>query len=537
MPRTRRAVASVGVLLLLSGGLAAAGFAGGTAPSAASNRGPTAAPSTAGPSGLSPSVTTAQRRPNIVMVLTDDLSSNLVKYMPHVRAMKRAGMTFANYTVTNSLCCPSRSSILTGDYPHNTGVFANQGPDGGFGAFELNGDEQHTFALALQNSGYRTAMMGKYLNGYSPTAVSGYANAKQVGWPGAPATGGNYVAPGWTTWAVQGNGYSEFNYDLNLNHRILYFGNAPADYGVHTLDRLGQGFIANSADTDQPFMLELATFAPHAPYTPAYRDRDLFPKLKAPRTPAWDKQPRHAPRWLARRPPLTRWQIARIDHQFRARVRAVQSVDRAIAHLREALRLAGQLSNTVFVFTSDNGLHLGEYGLTAGKLSAFDTDVRVPLVVTGPGIAAGRVSHAVVQNVDLAPTFEQLAGLPADPAADGASIVGLLHGHGAARWPTLALVEHHGVDFTAYQNDPDRQPRTGGRVPTYNALRSAQFTYVHYQNGQREYYDRRVDPYELNNIVHSLSPARIHTLDRWLAALTSCSGSAQCTAAGRPRRR
>ena len=534
MPSKRRVAAIVGTLVLSSGVFTAAVLGGGTARSAASNGGRTASRVLAPSVQLQGVAAAAQPRPNIVMVLTDDLSSNLVKYMPHVRAMRREGMTFANYTVSNSLCCPSRSSILTGDYPHNTGVFANQGPDGGFGEFQANGDEQHTFALALQGSGYRTAMMGKYLNGYSPTTLSGYADPKQVGWPGPPAIGGNYVAPGWTTWAVQGNGYSEFNYDLNFDHRILYYGHAPGDFGVHTIDRLGQGFIANSVDTGKPFMLELATFAPHAPYASAYRDRDRFRTVKAPRTPAWDTTPRHAPRWLARRPPLTGWQIAKIDHQFRARVRAVQSVDRAIGHLREELRLDGQLSNTVFIFTSDNGLHLGEYRLTAGKLSAFDTDVRVPLIVTGPGIPAGRVSHAEVQNIDLAPTFEQLAGLTPDPSADGESIVSLLHGHRPAGSPTLALIEHHGVDFTAYQTDPDRQPVTGGRVPTYNALRSAQFTYVHYQNGQREYYDRRTDPYEIDNLIHHLSPERIHTLDRWLAALISCSGSAQCSAARHP---
>ncbi|HZC71731.1 MAG TPA: sulfatase [Jatrophihabitans sp.] len=474
-----------------------------------------------------------QRRPNIVMVLTDDLSTDLVRYMPHVQALQSAGMTFTNYTVTNSLCCPSRSSILTGRYPHNTGVFANEGPNGGFGAFQMHGDDRLTFALALQRAGYRTAIMGKYLNGYSPGSASGYRSPTQVGWPGTPAPGGNYVAPGWTTWAVAGKGYGEYDYNLNFNHRILHFGVAPHDYGVRTLDRLGRHFITDSAAADKPFLLELSTFAPHPPYTPAYGDRDLFPSLRAPRTPAWNTTPSAAPSWLAGHRPLTRPEISRIDRAYRLRAEAVQSVDRAVGHLLDQLRTSGQLSNTVFMFTSDNGYHLGQYRMVAGKMSAFDTDIKVPLIVAGPGIPAGRVNGAVVESIDLAPTFEQLAGLPPAPGRDGASLVGLLHGRKAADWRTLALVEHHGQDFTQFPGDPDVEPGSERNIPSYNAMRSAQFTYVHYQNGQREYYDRTVDPYELDNIAGTLSAEQLSTLDEWLAALTNCHGAAECWAAGR----
>ncbi|HZC73195.1 MAG TPA: sulfatase [Jatrophihabitans sp.] len=512
MLRTRRVVVALATPLLTGGLLVAAGLGAGSSTAAA----------------------TGHRRPNIVMVLTDDLTKNLVRYMPHVRALKAAGMTFTNYTVTNSLCCPSRSSILTGRYPHNTGVFANEGPSGGFGAFQMHGDDRLSFALALKRAGYRTAMMGKYLNGYSPTSASGYLNPSQIGWPGTPAPGGNYVAPGWTTWAVAGEAYAEFDYDLNFNHRVVHFGNAARDYGVRVLDQLGQRFIARSAAADKPFFLELSTFAPHSPYTPAYGDRDLFPGLRAPRTPAWNTTPRKAPNWLAGHDPLTADEVSVIDSTFRQRAQSVQSVDRAVGHLRDQLRRSGQLSNTVFVFTSDNGFHLGEYRLTSGKTTAFDTDANVPLIIAGPGIAAGRVRNAMVQNIDLAPTFEQLAGWTPDPGRDGASFVGLLHGRSAAHWRTLALVEHHGQDFTEYQNDPDWQPPTGGNVPSYAALRSKQFTYVHYQDGEREYYDRTVDPYELNNIAGTLSVDRISTLDASLAALTSCSGAAECRTAGQP---
>src|SRR5438309_4478191 len=128
--------------------------------------------------------TSSPTHPNIVFVLTDDLSTNLIRYMPHVLAMQRRGTTFTNYTVTDSLCCPSRASILSGRYPHNTGVFTNGAPDGGFATFYKRGEESSTFGVALQRAGYRTALMGKYLNGYQPASKLGGTLP--------------YVPPGWS---------------------------------------------------------------------------------------------------------------------------------------------------------------------------------------------------------------------------------------------------------------------------------------------------------------------------------------------------
>src|SRR3989440_213569 len=151
--------------------------------------------------------------PNIVFVLTDDLSWNLIKYLPQVQKLQTQGMTFNDYVVTDSLCCPSRSSIFSGRFPHDTGVFTNGGNDGGFDYFHGHGEEAHTFATALQAKGYRTAMMGKYLNGYEP------ANTEGGTLP--------YVPPGWSEWDVAGNGYPELNYDLNQNHTVVHYGSRP----------------------------------------------------------------------------------------------------------------------------------------------------------------------------------------------------------------------------------------------------------------------------------------------------------------------
>jgi N-acetylglucosamine-6-sulfatase len=471
-------------------------------------------------------------RPNIVFVLTDDLSNNLVKYMPHVRALQRAGMTFSNYTVDDSLCCPSRSSIFTGQFPHNTGVFSNNSPDGGFTLFHQRGEESHTFATALAAVGYRTAMMGKYLNGYLPYTKympDGTVAPKALNWLPLPT----WVPPGWTTWDVPGSGYSEFRYVVNENHRLVWYGGKPSDYGVDVLSRLGQQFISTATRAQDPFLLEIATFAPHDPYTPAPRDANSFPGLRAPRGPAFNVLPRHAPPWLAHHPELNAVDIATIDHDFRLRVQAVQSVDRMIGDLEAQVRRSGQADNTVFVFSSDNGFHMGEYTFRPGKLTAFDTDINVPLVITGPGIPAHTVNPAVVQNIDLAPTFEAIAGVQPSTSVDGHSIVPLLTRSPGATWRSAALIEHHGLDF--YANDPDFQTTNAGDPPTYQAIRTQRFTYVRYQDGEREYYNRKRDPLELDNIYRTLSARRIAQLDAEVRALAACHGSASCWQASQPR--
>jgi arylsulfatase A-like enzyme len=417
--------------------------------------------------------------------------------------------------VSNSLCCPSRASIFTGEFPHNTGVLSNTAPSGGYPSFQAHGDQAHTFAVSLARAGYRTGFFGKYLNGYNPATH-----------PRNP--------PGWSQWgAVDGHGYREYGYNMSVNGKIVHHGDQPSDYLTSVLDRMSQRFIRSSASGGTPFALEVATFSPHSPYVAAPSDLDKYPNLRMPRTPAFDTHPANAPRWLADRPPLTSAQIKRGQSIFRKRVRCVQSVDRMLIHLQTALQDVHQLANTVFVFSSDNGFHIGEHGLTAGKLTAFETDVNVPLVVAGPGITAGSVSSASMENIDLAPTFDGLAGTPIPSSVDGHSAVPLLHGR-SVPWRTLAAVEHYAVKQKP--GDPDYQGPSAGRLPSYKALRSSSFTYVEYARGQREYYDRTRDPYELDNMYRDVPRRTINDLHRELAALSQCSGYQQCWSAAAPVR-
>jgi N-acetylglucosamine-6-sulfatase len=491
-------------ILAAAGASLMVGACGGTArsPAAAERARPLALPS---------------HRPNIVFVLTDDLSMSLLRYMPRVKAMQQNGLTLRDYFVSDSLCCPSRSSIFTGNLPHDTHVFSNFGSDGGFNAFHARGEEQHTFAVALRQAGYATAMMGKYLNGYLSAPGS-------VGDGSPAAVPPTYVPPGWSEWDVAGFGYPEFDYTMNENGTLHSYGSQPSDYLTDVIASKGVDFIDRSARAGLPFFLELATFAPHTPYTPAPRDASAFPGLTAPRPPSFDALPIHAPRWLAAHDPLSPAQIDQIDFAFAQRVRAVQAVDRLIGQVEQALVADHVAGNTYVVFSSDNGLHTGEYRLMPGKMTAFDTDIHVPLVVVGPDVAAGVTSTAMAENIDLAKTFTTIGGtsLP----GDGRSLLPLLDGTTPADWRDAIVVEHHGPDRSG--SDPDYQQPAAGNPRTYEAMRTHGYLYVEYNNGEREFYDLRADPFELNNVAGTLTSQERALLHADLRAMETCHGGPAC---------
>jgi N-acetylglucosamine-6-sulfatase len=459
------------------------------------------------------------RPPNVVFVLTDDLAWNLVRHMPHVRQMQKDGVTFSRYFVTDSLCCPSRASILTGRLPHDTRVFTNTPPGGGFRAFHRRREEASTFATALRGAGYGTALMGKYLNGYKPRARLG--------------TGVPFVAPGWSDWDVTGNGYPEFSYRLNTNGAVSEYGHRPTDYLTDVIAERGLRFIRDSAAEGRPFLLELATFAPHAPYTPAPRDARDFPGLRVPRTPSFNAPNTEPPAWLAPSVPLRRFQIRSIDRAFRRRAQAVQAVDLMLANVERTLKQAGVADNTYVVFSSDNGLHMGEHRLLPGKLTAFDSDIRVPLIVTGPHVPHGRRIGRMVENIDLAPTFTQLGRTRMAGPKDGRSLAPLIHGRRVRRWRNAVLIEHRGPVRATL--DPDLPGVGAGNPISYEAVRLAHSVYVEYVNGEREYYDLRRDPHERHNTVRRLGRRRLRRLHRLLGRLERCHGARSCWTAAHTR--
>ena len=451
--------------------------------------------------------------PNIVFVLTDDLTWNLLRFMPHVRAMQHEGLTFQHYFVSDSLCCPSRASIFTGLFPHNSGVLANQGPDGGMSSFLSHNDENKTYASVLQSRGYETGMFGKFLNLYNPSAtVQGQRP---------------YVSPGWSAWDVPNiRGYTEYNYTMAVGHRLGLYGHRPSDYLTTVLAQKANGFITASVRARRPFFAQIDTFETHAPFVPAPQDANKFPNLRAPEGPAFGHAVKNAPRWLQKIPPINSRVTGNMNALYRLRAQQALSVDRLVEDLQQRLQTLGVAGNTYLVFSSDNGLHLGEHDLRQGKGTAFDTDTHVPLIVTGPGVAPASRSGQLTENVDLAPTFEALSGATPSLALDGRSLVPQLRGQTTSPWRTGILVEHQGPLLSP--SDPDAPVHWGGNSPSYEALRTSRYLYVEYVDGEREFYNLHTDPFEQDNTYATMPPALRSRLHVVVGRLRTCGDVSSC---------
>lgn len=492
-------------------------------------------------------------RPNILFILTDDLSADLIPYTQEIGKLQRDGITAENFVYSNSLCCPSRSTILSGLLPHNSGVLTNNSRhrDGGFGAFLPL--EDSSIAVRLQDAGYRTGMMGKYLNEYRPQG------ARDAWWYDYSP---DYVPPGWDEWhGFGGGGYNHMRYELTSSidgevrrERSADFENP---YVTDVLSDKAVSFLERASAGDQPFFLEVSTFAPHPKvrggFVPAPRDRpdpetgfpgDCGPAdcrdVQAPRTPAFNADTSDKPEWV-RREPLTDAEIEEIDAKFVGRVQMMQAVDDMIARLRSTLVELGVDDNTYIVFGSDNGFHLGQHRLylDGGKSTPYEYDSVVPLTVVGPGIPTDATRDELVQNVDLFPTFEAMAGLRPE-SRDGHNILGLLKGADGRSWQRKAAF----IEFTFHEQtgteDPDAAVSTQdlNRQPwTYKAVRTATETYVEYENGVVEYYDLVDDPYQLDNAADRLPEERREALHDALTRLSTCGEPDRigCWAAGAMR--
>jgi N-acetylglucosamine-6-sulfatase len=468
-------------------------------------------------------------RPNIVLILTDDLDVELhsLDFMPKLKALLNdQGTTFANHFVPVSLCCPSRATMLLGQYSHNHHIYSNFPPDGGFQMFQEYALDRATIATALEAAGYRTVLLGKYLNGYPHTEAT------------------NYVPPGWSEWYVpsDNDAYGELNYQLNENGKLVDHGGSPGDYLTDVLAAKAAGFLRRQG-SGQPYFMYLATYAPHAPAIPAPRHQSLFPDLKAPRPPSFDEGAatlRNKPAQFRNVPPLAAEDVATIDALYRRRIQSLQAVDDLIARVLHALELNGQLANTYVFFTSDNGFHMGEHRFRPGKYTAYEEDIHVPLVVRGPGIAAGRVRDELTSSVDLEATFADLAGATLAVRPDGRSLVPLLPAGSPtpAGWRQVVLVEqrpfpHPTSPANGILEPPDLGDKAGlGSFPpvTFRGVRTKTTKYVEYASGEREYYDLATDPHELHNLAAKADRTYLSKLAAVLSQLKDCAGKS-CRAA------
>ncbi|WP_066937587.1 sulfatase family protein [Microtetraspora fusca] len=441
---------------------------------------------------------TSTRPPNVVLILTDDLDATDLQRFPNIwNLLVQQGAVFSRFFATNPWCCPSRSSILRSQYMHSHQVESNRPPTGGFPKFRTL--EESTVGTWMRSAGYRTGLLGKYLNQY-PLGASRH-----------------YIPPGWDRWAVPVTRlYQEYGYALNDDGVVTQHGYTPEDYLEDVLSHKADEFVSSSGD--QPFFLYLAPVAPHQPANYAPRHADAFQDELAPRTPSFDELDMSAePLWLREKPPLTPKAVRRIDELHRDRMRAMLGVDDMVGSLVSTLEQAGQLDNTYIFFTSDNGFHLGQHRLHPGKTTPFEEDIRIPLVVRGPGIAPGSTIDRLCSTVDLAPTFAELGGATPPSFAEGRSLVPLLRGEDVP-WRDAVLVEFFQPPYAPYA------------APTYSVLRTERYSYVEYGTGERQLYDLATDPYELRNLAATADPYLVGTFSARLALLRGCSGATCRTA-------
>ncbi len=505
-----------------------------TSTTAATQAPPTSQNQSSPTTTASTSVATASNRPNIVFILTDDMAYTDLEVMPKLKSLiSDQGTSFTNYFLNVTLCCPSRTTILRGQYAHNTTIFGNSPPAGGFEKFYQLGEDKSTVATWLHDAGYRTVLLGKYLNGYPN---------------GASLT---YIAPGWDEWysPSKGSPYSEFNYTLNENGKLVQYDNKPEDYGTDVYGRKAIDFIQRTVKEGKPFFVYLATYAPHGPATPAPRHQNLFADAKLPRPPSFNEEDvSDKPQYTRNRPLLNANQINELEQLYRKRLQSLQAVDEMIANLVDALKATGQLDNTYIFFSSDNGFHLGQHRLLQGKQTAYEEDIRVPLSVRGPGVPAGKVVDQLAGNVDLAPSWAELTGAKAADFVDGRSLVPWLKGNAPTNWRQEFLIQH-GDPTSARtrrnRNQPAATPTPSSGtleppdnaeeerrrgLPEFTAIRTKDYTYVEYVTGERELYDLKADPYELQNIINTAKPGLLKSLAARLAEIRTCKAESCRTA-------
>jgi len=484
---------------------------------------------------LSPS---RDNRPNILFILTDDLDMGSLEYMPKLQQyIGEHGMQFSKFYVNVSFCCPSRASILLGQYSHNTHVLTNVLPNGGFQTFHNLGLEKHTIGVTLQTAGYQTIYLGKYLNGYP----------KDVG--------RSYVPPGWSEWysPAAGKPYSGQNYRLNANGEIIRFGNEPEAYITDILTRYAADFIRRNAESNQPFFMHMSTYAPHDPANPAPRHLGIFNDIAAPHPPSYNEEDvSDKPAYIRERQSLTPEKEKDIDNLYKKRLQSLQSVDDMIATLVQTLDETGLLENTYIFFTSDNGYHIGHHRLKLGKSTPYEVDIQVPLFVRGPGVSPGSTTLALAGNIDFAPTFVDIAGLPPDGSYDGRSLLPILEdGDRIPKdWRTAYLLENWTSDSEIEEStlsrpvmvsrmidyaglleppDPDEVDRVSNifqqsGIPGFKGIRTSKYLYVEYFNGEIELYDVDIDPHQLDNIASTAPAGLIEQLQKLLAELAFCQG-------------
>jgi len=467
------------------------------------------------------------KQPNIVLVTTDDqpLSTFTREYMPQTfKRLVDKGTSFEDAVVNVPLCCPSRATLITGQYPHNHGVLANSP---GYGSLV---DERNVLPVWLRRAGYRTAHFGKWLHGYEDVR-------------------GTSPAPGWNRWLAQLNRRRYYDYKLSNDGRVINFGSRRRDHLTGVMTRAVSRYLVDNLGRRRPLFIQLHHYAPHvgagprgsatrcagAP-EPSPRDRRTAESEVAPRGPSFNEEDLSDKPYFVQPPLLGAEQLDSVDRRFRCTVESVAGVDRSLKRIFKRLRQAGEIRNTAFLFLTDNGYFLGEHRIPKGKARPWEEAIRTPLVVRPPrgfGDVGERVPEQV-GSIDVVPTILALAGAEACRSGgcrsmDGRSLLPAMRGRGTRLLRNRALLIEMADDSRDSRNFAChfQALRTGSDV----LIRNSEFPdpdtrkcepgvlYEHYAIGS--------DPFQLRNEIGSgglPETAEQAALAERLDRLRSCSG-------------
>jgi N-acetylglucosamine-6-sulfatase len=442
--------------------------------------------------------------PNIMLVLTDDQDVDSVSWMPNLRSkLVERGTTFSRAFVTTPLCCPSRTSILRGQYAHNYKVWSNHAAEGGFERFRALGYERSTVAMWLDKAGYHTGYIGKYLNEY--------------GSYDEPTT---HIPPGWDRWVGYEGGPIEQQqngaFKVNDQGKIVRIGADDTNYFA----RQAETYIRNRK-IGKPWFLVVAPNAPHEPAIASERNDGTYAGRTMPTTPAFNEADisdkasiwQNNPLLPDECPPGYRKEYGlqckpEAQEVWRDRMEALMDVDEMVSRLITVLQDKNFMQTTYIILTSDNGFAMYSNRIFS-KGAPYEPAQRVPFIVRGPGVLQDHVNNGLVANIDLAPTFAQWAGTRTPGFVDGRSLVPVF-GNPEAPWRTRLLFEYSRGNHA------------------FRALRTSENqVYIEYPlTNETEYYDLSRDPYQLDGKAEEPPPK----LKTQLRELATCAG-ATCRAA------
>lgn len=422
-----------------------------------------------------------EARPNIILIVTDDQRYDSLDAMPYLQALASQGTTFTHAYVTTPLCCPSRSSILTGQYAHNHGVLTNQPPNGGFENFS----DTSTLPVWLHKAGYQTALFGKYLNGYSDDDAS-------------------YAPPGWDHFTAFVNAPGYYNFTLTRHHNGVHEGTqkytrAEDTYSTDLLAEEIAQFIDNTThESDRPFFIMYTPYAPHGPTTPPDRYAEVTSTHE--NLPSYDEiDVEDKASGTTQRQPLTNEQKASIELTKNKTWGTLRAVDDGLQTILDALEDADVAENTVIIYTTDNGFHWGEHRIPFGKSTPYEEAIHVPLIVYDGRNSQARVDSRLVLNIDIAPTIAE-----------------------------LAQARHSGTDGhswldQAFTRDAFLVESWGKSAATFTQIHTRTLTLIKFATGEEELYDLSQDPFQMENVLNNSHYLPMRSLlETTLEQLESC---------------